>query len=161
MPRADSLEITLMLGKTEGKRRRGQQRIRWLDSITRLTDMNLSNLREEPGYSSSQQGAGSSLYTVWGWLPPLGSGLDQQCFVCYPRYHFWLWQWQSHLIPLLCWETPLLAFLPGYQPLTSPWDPCWRLSTPPLHSAAARGQGATFAPSPEQGEACSGQGEAC
>ena len=35
-----------MLGKTEGKRRRGQQRIRWLDSITRSMDMNLSKLRE-------------------------------------------------------------------------------------------------------------------
>ena len=46
MPRADSSEITLMLGKTEGKRRRGQQRIRWLDSITRSMDMNLSKLRE-------------------------------------------------------------------------------------------------------------------
>ena len=37
---------TLMLGNTEGKRRRGQQRMRWLDSITDSTDMNLSKLRE-------------------------------------------------------------------------------------------------------------------
>ena len=43
MGRADSLEKTLMLGKTEGKTRRGQQRMRWLDSITDLMDMNLSN----------------------------------------------------------------------------------------------------------------------
>ena len=46
MQRADSMEKTLMLGKTEGKRIRGQQRMRWLDSITNSTDMNLSNLRE-------------------------------------------------------------------------------------------------------------------
>jgi len=38
------LEKTLMLGKIEGKRRRGQQRMRWLDSITNLMDMNLSKL---------------------------------------------------------------------------------------------------------------------
>ena len=44
MLRADSLEKTLMLGKTEGQRRRGQQRRRWLDSITDSTDMNLSKL---------------------------------------------------------------------------------------------------------------------
>ena len=46
MRRADSLEKTLMLGKTEGKKRRGQQRVGWLDGITDLMDMSLSKFRE-------------------------------------------------------------------------------------------------------------------
>ena len=46
MGRADSLEKTLMLEKIEGKRRRGRQRIRWLDSITDLMDMSLSKLQK-------------------------------------------------------------------------------------------------------------------
>ena len=46
MPRTDSLEKTLMLGKIEGRRRRGQQRIRWLDGITDSMGMSLSKCRE-------------------------------------------------------------------------------------------------------------------
>ena len=46
MRRTDSLEKTLMLGKIEGRRRRGRQRMRWLGGITDLMDLSLSNLQE-------------------------------------------------------------------------------------------------------------------
>ena len=60
MQRADSLEKTLMLGKIEGKRRRRQQRMRWLDSVTHSMDMNLSKLGDN-------EGPGSLVYcSPWG-----------------------------------------------------------------------------------------------
>ena len=46
MGRTNSLEMTLMLGKIEGRRRMGQQRMRWLDDVTRSMDMRLSKLQE-------------------------------------------------------------------------------------------------------------------
>ena len=52
MLRANSLEKILMLGKIEGKRKRGWQRIRWLDSTTNSVDMNLSTLGDSEGQGS-------------------------------------------------------------------------------------------------------------
>ena len=52
MQRADSLEKTLMLGKIKGRRRRGQQRMRWLDGITESVDMSLRDLGDSEGQGS-------------------------------------------------------------------------------------------------------------
>ena len=75
MWRNDSLENTLMLGKIEGRKRRGWQRMRWLGGITNLMDMNLSKLRELVMDRVAWHAVGHGVTNSWTWLSDWTEGL--------------------------------------------------------------------------------------
>ena len=87
MRRTDSFEKTLMLGKIEGRRRRGRQRVRWLDGITDLTDTSLSELRELVMEQGGQACCGPWVKRSQTWLSDWTEIKLFYVYLCVPPIH--------------------------------------------------------------------------